>query len=1040
MEARGIEPLTTTRDITYYNKVEYEKRIYKIGDNVKLFAGEGNDSFLGAITKIYQEHGQDMALTIRWFYKWKDLPEEVELPKKIKTYDNELLYSFHEDDNSTESLETTFDVIYFNMSTSVNAVPDDVAFVRYLYDHEELRIVKLNKDAIAKFPGYKRTIKDLLKIADSQDQTILNNLLSKRKAPTASEQPKKKQKIITRSQKRSPAMTPSHVVSDTSEEELDFEAEKKKKNLKHTKRIEIAFAEDAKKKPLKKTKEVPKPKKVEPQPPKTKKAEPQLPKPKSPKKPTKKADTRSNEDKKSNERDKETKKAKYQEVTNPFLLVSKVDSPKLSDADTEDEVSDGDFKQKKTLKTSPKKSRFASLPDIGLTTEQKKELKLVIKKLTTDIFTEPTAWPFQPKELRDKALERARTETKSKYSDTEIIKRFRIRLNNLSKQVKPKEPQPAKTNNKTTTIPDDFDGPSPLLSPSNHFPNSRYSDNYPASQPNYQPNHPPDPRGGRGGPSMDPRRGPPIDPRGSLPMDPRGPPMDPRGGPPMDPRGGPPMDPRGMGGPPPGRSPAQDPRGRGGPPPGPPINYPPAGPQGGYNDPRAVQNNRPPSQIPNDPRGRYDEPPRNNNLEDPRRKSLNVNISVGAVNHREDPRTSRISEPKDKLIQYDQDDFMILNNSKTTLARKGDLRTSTALDSSWDLPQVDPLDVEPEPAYEELMGLLDIIKNRVDQPTATKSSNAPAPPPNELNQSGMRQTSQPIGGGYPQNSAYDPRGNENYYNSSQPPSGSWENRNNQQMPHSFSKPPQQPNYNNNKPNQPLNYNNPPPPNHPPHNNNNNNNNNNRRLEIQENECYEELKLFLKNVCDDGKPKQRLAQIDSGVVKWRNCSLFPNLIHFLEKSEAKGICVIDGDISAPDCTVCPPYHMLNSNAGDPATFNDFQLMRELVLTRDQIIRLHSAGNLEKSRGYWVRIGIKATPTVTSYALAQVFDVYEDEDSKKAVFTLQLPSVVKKERFSMEHVSNKKFLQIEYQRWKLTIGVEGSFDKSREVSRVRNKRKW
>src|SRR3990167_7847819 len=185
MEARGIEPLTTTRDITYYNKVEYEKRIYKIGDNVKLFAGEGNDSFLGAITKIYQEHGQDMALTIRWFYKWKDLPEEVELPKKFKTYDNELLYSFHEDDNSTESLETTFDVIYFNMSTSVNAVPDDVAFVRYLYDHEELRIVKLNKDAIAKFPGYKRTIKDLLKIADSQDQTILNNLLSKRKAPTA---------------------------------------------------------------------------------------------------------------------------------------------------------------------------------------------------------------------------------------------------------------------------------------------------------------------------------------------------------------------------------------------------------------------------------------------------------------------------------------------------------------------------------------------------------------------------------------------------------------------------------------------------------------------------------------------------------------------------------------------------------------------------------------------------------------------------------------------------------------------------------------
>src|SRR3990167_5398278 len=142
--AIGLDPLVQTRDTIVYSKVQYEDSIYTLGDIVKLNAGETTEAYVGVIERIFQQQNEDINVSIRWFYRWYD----IKLKPNIPTYPNELLYSFHVDDNSVAALDGLCTVNYIRSS---DEIPRNDFFVRFIFNNEENTVIELNEKAQEKF-------------------------------------------------------------------------------------------------------------------------------------------------------------------------------------------------------------------------------------------------------------------------------------------------------------------------------------------------------------------------------------------------------------------------------------------------------------------------------------------------------------------------------------------------------------------------------------------------------------------------------------------------------------------------------------------------------------------------------------------------------------------------------------------------------------------------------------------------------------------------------------------------------------------------
>ena len=97
-------------------------------------------------------------------------------------------------------------------------------------------------------------------------------------------------------------------------------------------------------------------------------------------------------------------------------------------------------------------------------------------------------------------------------------------------------------------------------------------------------------------------------------------------------------------------------------------------------------------------------------------------------------------------------------------------------------------------------------------------------------------------------------------------------------------------------------------------------------------------------------------------------------------------------------------------------------------------------IDKTRGYWVRVpvSIDSNTNNKNYVLSRIFDTYSENGD--IVLMLQLPTVAKSERFTLDFISESNFTQREYQHWKKAIDIEGSFIPSREISRIKEKKTW
>ena len=219
---------------------------------------------------------------------------------------------------------------------------------------------------------------------------------------------------------------------------------------------------------------------------------------------------------------------------------------------------------------------------------------------------------------------------------------------------------------------------------------------------------------------------------------------------------------------------------------------------------------------------------------------------------------------------------------------------------------------------------------------------------------------------------------------------------------------------------------------------NRNNYNNSNSIYNEIDCFTELERFINYLIKSGSTLPRLSQLEANLLNYKKCKSFSNLIDFLLKAEFYGYCFINGDINqSSHCIICLHDYLPNPKISTISSDQTFIMMHELVISKNLIKKLK---NIENSVRFWVRVAISKDKTsgINLYALAQIQDAFTD-NSNNIFLMLRLPNVVKNETFSVDCVSDKRFLQQEFQLWKKNIATDGSFIPLRELTRIQSKDK-
>ena len=883
MSAKGITPLATIGSKTTFSSMKFDGKLYHLGDNVELYAGEDEKPFIGSINNIFQIDDEELLLEIRWYYRWTDIA--CEPPKNIRTLEREYLYSFHCDDNEVYSLERKFQVKIIHPSSPP---PPHGYFIRYFYDHVRRMVIPMDETLLYFFEGEPRRIRELSQLlvqppnsGESLDSPKSSKSKTTTKSPKVKSSPKTTRattktvkKKETTSKTKSPTTKKRKTTTRPTKNESKEPPKKKRKvvveqilnDSDSTSDEEIIITRTTRSRSDKIIEDIPK----------------IIPKPVS--------------------------------EINPIVTKSNLISPI-------------DEKPKITKKKEAVTKKFAKIPVLGLTEQQKKSLYSITDKIVKEIFTgSDKTYSCIDDDVKEEVAKTIIKKTNC-TDKKEVFRAMRTCMNRLynksnkgginkkeskTKFIKqPQESPYASRIAKQASLPIDSK-PKPIDKNQDFFatPSSIAEDSdedlyrpivsTPPTSPVFMPEPIPSPI----------NRQPPPSNRQTSNRIPTGPP---------------PMS---------------------------------------FRDPLASQN------IHTSTDTFFDEP------------DILSTIDSMLAEEGIHSNSSSIPQPlsllpenilRDEPIRSSRDPrYQPVYNTNSQFHRSDPRAAFEPVSDYFPGPTSDIID--------KLSKIESFIVNYSKEKDSHRSSdkNNRNRDTNEYswsNRYGESHKAGPLNTYKVDFSAIDIHDTFKKNESSQ----------------------------------------------------------------EERDCYKELDNFLNYLHSTGSTEPSVSQIQSNIDKWRHCISFNNIEDFLIKAELNGYCYIDGDIYLNDCRITRNFNY-NNLTRLPNESNIFGIVNEIVLTRTDLQKLSKKSMIDKTRGYWVRVpvSIDSNTNNKNYVLSRIFDTYSENGD--IVLMLQLPTVAKSERFTLDFISESNFTQREYQHWKKAIDIEGSFIPSREISRIKEKKTW